>query len=101
MLAMVLQLFPAWGLPGSHKNAQWYPPARNQINNLTTALYGEGVYDFIYNSSVTPDGAYGTYNWCNMPHVRNFEYVKAGEDYELQYVELVSRLFFTFSSYSI
>jgi hypothetical protein len=67
----------------------WYPPARTDLNNLTAVLAGSGVYGFIYDTSETPDGEYGTYNWCNMPHVRKKEYVRAPPEFELQYVELV------------
>ena len=68
----------------------WYPPSNTSINNLTVALYGEGVYGFIFNTSNTPDAQYGTYNWCNMPHVRKTEYVRATSEYRLTYVEIVS-----------
>lgn len=71
----------------------WYAPAQTLINNLTHVVSGSttGVYGFIYNSSVTPDDEYGTYNWCNMPHVRKTEYVVPDEAYELVYVELMHR----------
>jgi hypothetical protein len=68
----------------------WYAPAQTNINNLTTALNSNGVYGFIFNSSTTPNSEYGTYNWCNMPHVRKTEYVKADNEYELKYVEVVN-----------
>lgn len=67
----------------------WYPPSNTSINNLTAALTSQGIYGFIFNTSETPDGQYGTYNWCNMPHVRKSEYVKPVNDYELSYVEVV------------
>ncbi|RYO92677.1 hypothetical protein DL763_004590 [Monosporascus cannonballus] len=69
----------------------WYPPRKTDINNLTAALNSEGVYGFIFSTSETPDDLYGTYNWCNMPHVRKTEYVKAPGQYELQYVEIIQR----------
>ncbi|KAI1479383.1 phosphoglycerate mutase-like protein [Daldinia eschscholtzii] len=69
----------------------WYPPSNTSINNLTVALYGEGVYGFIFNTSNTPDAQYGTYNWCNMPHVRKTEYVRATSEYRLIYVEIIQR----------
>jgi acid phosphatase len=50
-----------------------YPPETSSINNLTFALNGTGAPG-IYDSSTTPDKIYGTYNWCNMPHVREREY---------------------------
>ena len=67
----------------------WYPPKQTQINNLTAVMAGEGTYGWIYNSSETPDDRYGTYNWCNMPHVRKQEYVIPSSEYNLIYVELV------------
>ena len=70
-------------------DVDWYAPKKTEVNNLTQVLNGEGVYGFIYDTSETPDELYGTYNWCNMPHVRAKEYVKAKDGFELQYVELV------------
>lgn len=81
---------------GMTANAQeidlgWYPPSSTSINNLTAVLKSQGVYGFVFNTSETPDEQYGTYNWCNMPHVRKSEYVKPADEYELKYVEVVSR----------
>ena len=78
-----------------HGNAQavdlsWHAPNATVINNLTQVIEGSGVYGFIYDSSTTPDSEYGTYNWCNMPHVRAEEYKKPSSEYKLQYVEVVS-----------
>lgn len=69
----------------------WYAPSSTYINDLANVVSNttSGVYGFIYNSSTTPDDAYGAYNWCNMPHVRAKEYVVPSEEYELVYVELV------------
>ncbi|PNY25034.1 Counting factor 60 [Tolypocladium capitatum] len=72
-------------------DVEWHAPAQSRINNLTSAVHGSGVYGFIYNSSATPDSQYGTYNWCNMPHVRRSEYVRPGPEFELQFVELMHR----------
>lgn len=69
--------------------AEWHAPADWSVNNLTTVLEAGGVFGFIFNSSHTPDSKYGTYNYCNMPHVRAKEYVKPSDEYELKYVELV------------
>ncbi|KAH7127872.1 histidine phosphatase superfamily [Dactylonectria estremocensis] len=69
----------------------WYPPSDSKINSLTSALESDGVYGFIFNSSKTANKEYGTYNWCNMPHARKREYVKASRDYELEYVEVIQR----------
>ncbi|KAJ5064112.1 histidine phosphatase superfamily [Bipolaris maydis] len=66
----------------------WYPPKKSWINNLDQILNGTGTNGFIFNSSQLPAGVgYGTYNWCNMPHVRKEEYVKADDKFELAYVE--------------
>lgn len=52
---------------------------------------GSGLHGFIFNESNLPNGVeYGTYNWCNMPHVRLSEYKKAGDEFDLLYVEVVS-----------
>ncbi|XP_014552515.1 hypothetical protein COCVIDRAFT_110079 [Bipolaris victoriae FI3] len=70
----------------------WYPPKKSWINNLDQILNGTGTNGFIFNSSQLPAGVeYGTYNWCNMPHVRKEEYVKADDEFELVYVEVIHR----------
>lgn len=74
---------------GAEVDLDWHAPAATRINNLTQVLNGEGVYGFIYNTSHTPDDQYGTYNWCNMPHVRKQEYVQVSDGFELKYVEVV------------
>lgn len=68
----------------------WYPPNATRINNLESAVNTTGIYGFIYNNSYPTDTPYGTYNWCNMPHVRSQEYPRVSDDYNLKYVELVS-----------
>lgn len=71
-------------------DVSWHPPAQSEINrDFTRVLHDGGTYGFIYDTSKTPDDEYGTYNWCNMPHVRAREYVRPPEEYELRYVELV------------
>lgn len=72
----------------------WYPPSQTVVNNLTNIVSDSttGVYGFIYDSSHTPDEVYGTYNWCNMPHVRASEYKVPPDEYQLVYVELVSQI---------
>lgn len=67
----------------------WHAPRQTDINNITAAFEGDGVYGFIYNTSDTPKEQYGTYNWCNMPHVRKTEYVRPSNEYTLKYVEVV------------
>ncbi|KAK4125414.1 histidine acid phosphatase [Parathielavia appendiculata] len=94
----VLLAFAAGGVAvSSHRgngtavDLSWHPPKQTQLNNLTAVVNGDGVYGFIYNSSDTPDERYGVYNWCNMPHVRKREYVKAPREYELVFVEVIHR----------
>ena len=68
----------------------YYAPSQTVINSLSSAINGTGVYGYIFNSSSDPAGVpYGTYNWCNMPHVRPQEYVVPSKDYKLEYVEVV------------
>ncbi|KAK4984574.1 hypothetical protein LTR28_002294, partial [Elasticomyces elasticus] len=70
----------------------WHPPAVSFINDLATVINGTGVNGFVFNSSVLPAGVpYGTYNWCNMPHVRPQEYLQVDESYVLEYVEVIHR----------
>ncbi|KAF5229132.1 hypothetical protein FAUST_10604 [Fusarium austroamericanum] len=78
-------------LIGSDPKLKWYPPSENKVNSLKGAIDGEGTYGFIFDSSVTPNEKYGTYNWCNMPHARKREYKKPEKEYELQYVEVIQR----------
>ena len=70
---------------------EWHAPNSTLVNSLSSAVNGTGVYDFIFNTSQTPDSEYGTYNWCNMPHVRRQEYVQPSPEYQLQYVEIIHR----------
>ncbi|KJA21805.1 hypothetical protein HYPSUDRAFT_165255 [Hypholoma sublateritium FD-334 SS-4] len=67
-----------------------YAPAATNINNLTFVLNGSGAPG-IFNSSFTPPALYGTYNWCNMPHVRQQEYRVPSKDLTLIYVEVIQR----------
>ncbi|KAJ2899346.1 Counting factor 60 [Zalerion maritima] len=71
----------------------WHPPSSSSLNNLDSVMGSSGVYGFIYNSSVTPDEKYGTYNWCNMPHVRKTEYPvpSPSDGYSLKFVEVIHR----------
>ena len=84
------QPFAASPIVNGTTDTNWYAPNATQINNLNNVLNASGVYGFIFNSSQTPNSKYGTYNWCNMPHARRQEYPKASDEYELQYVEVVS-----------
>lgn len=68
---------------------QWHAPKDTWVNDLSQALNGTGTNGFVFNSSQLPVGtSYGTYNWCNMPHVRAQEYPKASDEFELIYVEV-------------
>ncbi|KAH8726829.1 cytochrome P450 [Phaeosphaeriaceae sp. PMI808] len=68
---------------------KWYAPKKSWINDLGQVLNGTGTNGFVFNSSQLPAGtSYGSYNWCNMPHVRAQEYPKVGEGFELVYVEV-------------
>ncbi|KAI0144645.1 histidine acid phosphatase [Xylariaceae sp. FL1272] len=73
-------------------NLSWYAPVASHINDLGSVINGTGTYGFIYTSSELPEGVpYGTYNWCNMPHVRRTEYPKVDSSYALEYVEIIHR----------
>ncbi|GME39877.1 hypothetical protein GTA08_BOTSDO02250 [Neofusicoccum parvum] len=48
----------------------WHPPNSTWITDLGAVINGTGVHGFVFNSSQLPAGVpYGTYNWCNMPHI--------------------------------
>lgn len=68
---------------------KWYAPKKSWINNLGQVLNGTGTNGFVFGGSQLPAGVqYGTYNWCNIPHVRKNEYLKPSEEFELVYVEV-------------
>lgn len=73
ILALVLLSIPSRPAQAIIVTPKYYPPASNNINNLTAVLGGSGAPG-IFTSSSTPDRDYGMYNWCNMPHVRKREY---------------------------
>ncbi|SCZ98493.1 BZ3500_MvSof-1268-A1-R1_Chr3-1g05420 [Microbotryum saponariae] len=75
---------------GPSYSAPYFLPSIDSNANLTTVFSATGAPG-IFNSSTTPDNIYGTYNWCNMPHARKTEYVKPGNGWSLQYVEVVQR----------
>jgi len=67
----------------------WYAPKKSWINDIGQVLNGTGTNGFLFNSSQLPAGVeYGTYNWCNMPHVRKEEYVKVNDEFKLVYGEV-------------
>ncbi|KAK0216898.1 phosphoglycerate mutase-like protein [Armillaria fumosa] len=72
-------------------NVIHYAPRSTNVNNLTYVLNGTTNAPGIFNTSTTPDSEYGTYNWCNMPHVRVREYVTPSSKYTLEYVEVIQR----------
>ena len=73
-------------------DVSWYAPNQTLVNSLASAINGSGVYGFVFNSSTIPAGVpYGSYNWCNMPHVRRQEYPSAASGYTLKYVEVIHR----------
>ncbi|EKD19421.1 uncharacterized protein L3040_006794 [Drepanopeziza brunnea f. sp. 'multigermtubi'] len=89
--AAISACFTRHGKAQSTVDLGWYAPNATEVNDLTKVLAGDGTYAFIYNSSTTPENEYGTYNWCNMPHVRATEYKKPPAEYKLQYVEVIHR----------
>lgn len=97
-LALVISLCISSAI-GTEIDLDWHAPAATRLNDLDQVLRGEGVYGFIYDTSETPEGKYGTYNWCNMPHVRREEYIRAPEEFELRYVEVVSSFFVSMACY--
>ena len=66
----------------------WHPPAQYEVNSLSSAINGTGIYGFIFNSS---QGPLNTYNWCNMPHTNIQTYPRVSEEYTLEYVEVIHR----------
>lgn len=69
----------------------WYPSPSTDVNSLSSLENSSGIYGFVFNSSTDLARVpYGTYNWCNMPHVRTQEYMEAPSGYKLEYVEVVS-----------
>jgi 2-phosphoxylose phosphatase len=69
----------------------WHAPNSTVINNLTAVVNGSGIYGFQFTAQTQNNVPYSRYNWCNMPHVRPQEYIKASSDYELVYVEVIQR----------
>lgn len=90
---VVATAFARHGMAAASVDLGWYPPNATVINNLTHVLETTGVYGFVYNNSYPTDVLYGTYNWCNMPHVRKQEYKKPSGEYKLKYVEIVRSLY--------
>lgn len=69
-----------------------YPPILNNITDLDLVFNNDlKTNGGIYNGSYVSKDAYGTYNFCNMPHVRKLEYLVPESGLELQYVEVIHR----------
>ncbi len=78
--------------PGSrHLDLTWHPPNATAINNLTAVINSTGAYGFRFDAATPSTVPYRTYNWCNMPHVRQQEYIVPSSEFKLEYVEVVSR----------
>lgn len=75
-------------MAASHVSLDWHPPANNSINDLGNALNGTGANGFVFTAGQSP---MNTFNWCNMPHVNTKTYVKPGDEYKLEYVEVIHR----------
>lgn len=77
----------------TYKGIPHYPPSLVSSNDLTQVFNASaGTNGGFYNSSSVSDELYGSYNYCNMPHVRSKEYPDPrAEGYNLQYVELIHR----------
>jgi hypothetical protein len=68
----------------------WHPPTSSWITDLSTVISGSGTYGMYFMGSEPPQ--HGQYSYCNMEHVREQDYiVPSQDDFELVYVELVSR----------
>jgi hypothetical protein len=91
MRSIILVVFGSVALAqNTTVDLQWHAPKKSWINDLGQVLNGTGTNGFVFNSSQLPVGTpYGTYNWCNMPHVRSQEYPRASEKFELVYVEVL------------
>lgn len=87
-----LLFFPLANSQQANVDLSWHAPNTTWINTLSSVINGTGIHGFIFNSSQLPPGTkYGTYSWCNMPHVRREEYPVADKQYELEYVEVIHR----------
>ena len=91
-------VFPKWFRPtvqGTDRNTvmdSWHAPRSSWSNNLTKVIHSTGTHGFIFNSSTVPEGStYGTYNYCNMPHVKLPDYPTPASEYRIEYVEVVSQ----------
>lgn len=91
LLPVVSRVYSAATCATGSVNISWHPSPVTYVNGLSSLENSNGVYGFVFNSSTDSVGVpYGTYNWCNMPHVRAQEYNKAPSAYKLEYVEVVS-----------
>ncbi|KAK4051512.1 hypothetical protein OIO90_004726 [Microbotryomycetes sp. JL221] len=67
-----------------------YDSDSSPINNLTVVLTGTGTNGQLWQPDTVDDKRYGTYNYCNMPHVRAKEY-QVPKGFKLKYVEVIHR----------
>jgi hypothetical protein len=93
LLPVIPRVYAAASCVSPSVDLSWYPSPITDVNSLSSLENNSGIYGFVFNSSTDPAGtSYGTYNWCNMPHVRSHEYKKPSSGYKLEYVEVVSKL---------
>lgn len=92
--SLIPLLMATWASASTSNNTKavdtsWHPPKKSWVNDLDQVMNSTGTHGFVFSGSQLPAGVpYGTYNWCNMPHVRREEYKKAGDGFELIYVEV-------------
>lgn len=74
-------------------DAKWHAPDLDYWDtDLDAVINATGTYGYIFNTSALPEELkYGSYNYCNMPHVRRAEYQVAPKEYNLEYVEVIHR----------
>ena len=76
----------------SEVDSQWRKPAKFWDTDLRETIDATGTFDFTFNSSSLPKGVkYGSYDYCNMPHVRRQEYKIPLKEFRLEYVEVIHR----------
>jgi hypothetical protein len=91
LLRVIPRVYAAASCASPSVDLSWYPSPITDVNSLSSLENNSAIYGFVFNSSTDPAGTgYGTYNWCNMPHVRSQEYKKPSSGYKLEYVEVVS-----------
>lgn len=66
-------------------------PKDVDVGNLDKVLADSIASIGAYKASYVGPNDYGSYNYCNMPHVRASEYIVPSPEYELKYVEVIQR----------